>query len=109
MAMLTGILVILVFWALASLGVIVGSVLLLARISGPKRPKRQDPPTPPGLREFYEEPRAPAPKPRTPLNPQPTNPRPSSPSYLRRWGLYRRHSVAAEKAQWDEEFNRLLR
>jgi hypothetical protein len=95
MAVLIGAVVIFVFWLLAVLGVIVGSILLVDRMGSPKRPKRQVPPIPPGLQEFYEEPAPELPVTKT--------------NYIPRWGLYRKHSVAADKAQWETDFDRLLR
>lgn len=61
----------------------------------PRRPKRQLPATPSAPVILT---RLPAPKPLR-----------TSPAYLPRWGFYRRHLVATEKAEWDKDFNRLLR
>lgn len=90
MTVLIGAVVIFVLWLLAVFGVLVGLILLVARIGGPKRTKRQPP------RSH-----------RSPRSPRSRRPGLRPPHYIPRWGLYRKHSVAAEKAQWEKDFSRL--
>lgn len=94
-----------VIWYLFLLVLLVVLIVVRGRQKRPKRPKRPDPPIPPGLREFYEEPPV---RPRPAPKPQAAKTRPPV-HYIRRWGLYRKHWEAAEKAEWEKEFNQIPR
>lgn len=89
---MVGIAVILIMWPLCSLAAIVGICWLFASWGRPKRRAKPRPaPAPPVIRVV---------KP---------SPPPASPTYLRRWNLHRRWWVVSEKAQWQRDYDRLLR
>lgn len=80
-----------VIWYLLLLILFVVLLVIQARRERAKRPKRPKRPKP--LKPIVKT--LPIAKP------------PATPQYIRRWGMYRQYSVAAEKAQWEADFDRV--
>lgn len=105
MVVIVGALLIMAAFMVFVVGLLVLMGVMLTRDPKRPKPKRPDPPIPPGLREFYEEPKPPV-RPRP--APKPAVMTTTAPSYIRRWGPSRKSAVAADKAQWEKDFSRLL-